>query len=296
MKNSNTIYKPAEKYANAIMKHYAKSFYFAAKFLPKSKRKAAESIYAFCRYADNIIDIPRNRTKEELENEIEQLRTELLISYRTGESEHPIIKNFIKTVHNYQIPLKYPLELLEGVLMDLNFTRYRTFDELYLFCYRVASTVGLMMVYVLGFKSESALIYAEKMGIAMQLTNILRDIKEDIQMHRIYLPDEELKSFGVNLNKIRESEFDINFYNFMKYQVERAERYYNEAQKGIKQLSGDAQFAIYSAARIYKGILDKIKRNNFNPFLGRVFVPFVQKFAIVIDEFFKKRILLRFQD
>ncbi len=294
MKDSHI--KLSEKYASAVMRHYAKSFYFAAQLLPKKKRKAAASIYAFCRYADNIIDVPRNRTVQELANEIEYIRNELITSYRTGESEHPVIKTFIKTAFEYNIPLQYPIELLDGVLMDLNFQGYRNFDELYTFCYRVASTVGLMMVHVLGFKSESALVYAEKMGIAMQLTNILRDIQEDIQMGRIYIPDEDLKSFRVDISKIKRSEFDINFYNLMKFQVERADRYYSEAQKGIKLLSGDAQFAIYSAARIYKGILEKIKRNNFNPFKGRVYVPLTKKFLILINEFFKKKILPRFQE
>lgn len=281
---------PAFLYAKGIIEHHAKSFSFATQFLPTKKRWATYAVYAFCRYADNIVDKPRNRSTESIQKEIEYLSDELELAYKFGESEHPVLKAFIIAAQEYNIPKKYALELIEGVQMDTSITRYSTFEELYIFCYRVAAVVGLMMTYVLGFKEEDTLFYAEKMGIAMQLTNILRDVKEDKNMNRIYLPIEELKEYKVSEEDIYSENFTPQLHEFMQFQVNRAWKYYEESMPGISKLAKSGQFAIYAAGRIYSGILNKIKDRDYNPFGERVFVPKKEKVAILGEELIKRKL------
>lgn len=276
--------------ARRITAHFAKSFYFSASIFPTDRRWATYAVYGFCRYADNLIDCPRNRTKEELYAEVEALRQELIISFRTGESEHPIMRAFAPVATMYKIDIEYALDMLRGVTMDMEQSRYQTFDELYVFCYRVASVVGLMMTCVMGYKDKSAFGYAEKMGVAMQLTNILRDIQEDKNMGRIYLPLEDLDRFGVDETDILRERFSPELQKMMKFQVERAHHYYDEGDKGIPLLPKESQYAISSASKIYRGILRKIEERDYNPFLGRVFVPQRKKMQILAREVLRTKI------
>ncbi|MBN1478877.1 phytoene/squalene synthase family protein [candidate division KSB1 bacterium] len=281
----------AFRYAKSQTAFYSKSFYFSSQILPADKKWDTFALYSFCRYADNIVDNPRNRADAELFEEVASVSRELQIAYRRGESEHPVIKPFIEVAKRRSIPFEYPNDLLDGVKMDLLQNRYETFADLYEFAYRVAGVVGLMMTHVLGFSDKEALIYAEKLGIAMQLTNILRDIQEDKNMNRIYLPLSEFKEFGITEDDIKNERFTYNMYRFMEFQVERAHRYFEEAQPGIKMLDQDSRFAITSASRIYRGILRQIERNGYNPYLGRAFVSQGKKFAILFNEVMKTRVL-----
>lgn len=285
--------RSAFEHARLITAHYSKSFYISARLLPEERRWATYALYGFCRYADNLVDNPRNRSVSELIAEIKYLSEEIRIAYRTGESEHPVIHPFILVAKKYGIPIEYPLDLLKGVQMDLTQTRYETFEDLYLFCYRVAGVVGLMMTHVLGYKNERAFRYAEDLGIAMQLTNILRDIQEDKEMGRIYLPLDELKQFGVSQRDIIEENMSVNMRKMMKFQIQRAHRYYETAALGVPMLERKSQFAIYSASKIYRGILLKIEARNYNPFLGRVFVSQKKKIGILLQEIFRTRLLPR---
>jgi len=278
-------------YAKAITAHFSKSFYLSTCLLPRQKRWATFALYGFCRHIDNLTDNPRQRSEAELQQELKYLQNEIRIAYRTGESEHPIIGPFIAVASRYDIPIDYTSDLIEGVRMDTSIRRYNTFDDLYLFAYRVAGVVGLMMTPVLGFKNPQALKYAEKLGIAMQLTNILRDIKEDKEIDRIYIPLDEIRRFGLDADHFFEEKMSENFRLLIKYQIDRAHRYYHEAEQGIKMLDRDAQFAIYSASKIYRGILRKIELQDYNPFLGRVYVPQLKKAQIVISEAVRTRLL-----
>ena len=281
----------AFEYARRITAYYSKSFYFSARMLPKEKRWATYALYGFCRHCDNLIDTPRQRTETEIVREIQLLTEELQVAYNTGESQHPIIRAFILVAKAYGIPIEYPLDLLKGVAMDVQKTRYKTFDELSLFCYRVAAVVGLMMTYVLGYKDKRAFGYAKQLGIGMQLTNILRDIKEDKDMGRIYLPQKDLARFGVSEQDILEEKLTPQLKELMKFQVESADRYYAEAMPGISLLETESQYAIYSAAKIYRGILRKIEDHNYDPFLTRVFVPATQKIGILLHEGIRAKFL-----
>lgn len=289
LENSN---RAAFEYARRLTSYYSKSFYLSACMLPPEKRWATFGIYGFCRYADNLIDKQRNRQIAEILREVEFLTEELVIAYRTGESEHPIIHPFIVTARRYQIPLQYALDLLKGVQMDVQNPRYQTFDDLYVFCYRVAAVVGLMMTPVLGYTNEMAFPFAEKLGIAMQLTNILRDIQEDIRMGRMYLPLEELERFGCREHDLLEERMTPRLRELMKFQLDRAHTYYDAAREGIAMLQPDSQFAIYSASRIYRGILKRLEARDYNPFLGRVFVPPHRKMGILLQEVVRTRFLV----
>ncbi|MBN1350933.1 phytoene/squalene synthase family protein [candidate division KSB1 bacterium] len=271
-------------HARLATAHYSKSFFISTLMLPPERRWATFALYGFCRHADNLIDNPRNRTDSELINEVKALEQEMRLAYRTGESEHPVIRSFIIAATKYQIPIEYPLDLLKGVQMDIQKNSYDTFDELYVFCYRVAGVVGLMMTHILGYKDEAAFRYAEKLGIAMQLTNILRDIKEDKQVGRIYIPLAELEKFGVRPDEIKNEVISNRLRDLVRYQVKRAHQFYRQADKGIPMLLTESQFAIYSASRIYSGILHKIEARDYNPFEGRVFVPQIKKFGILFQE------------
>ncbi|MDZ7291805.1 MAG: phytoene/squalene synthase family protein [candidate division KSB1 bacterium] len=281
--------RAAFEHARQITAHYSKSFYLSAYMLPVEKRWATYAIYGFCRYADNLIDKRRSRKAEEILLEVDFLARELEVAYRTGESEHPIVLPFIVVAQRHGIPIQYPLDLLRGVQMDVEITRYRNFDELHVFCYRVAAVVGLMMTHVLGCENEEAFGYAEKLGIAMQLTNILRDIQEDKDLGRIYLPLDELEAYGCSENDILEERMTPAFRNLMIFQVNRAHSYYEQASRGIPMLARESQFAIYSASRIYRGILKRIEARDYNPFLGRVFVPEHRKLGILLQEIFRTR-------
>lgn len=272
-----------------ITKHYSKSFYLSTLALPSEKRWATFALYGFCRYADNLLDVPRDRTTEELLKEVDFLHNEIKTAYRTGESEHPILKAFIPVALEYEIPIEYPLGLIKGVKMDLQPALYKNFDQLYTFAYYVAAVVGLMMTPVLGYKHKDAFIYAEKLGIAMQLTNILRDVKEDKDNGRIYLPVDELHQFGLSVDDVKNENFTPAFRHFMKYQVDRAKSYYRQANQGIKLLEPGSRFAIYSASMIYEGILRKLEMQDYNPFRGRVFVPQAKKIGIMFTQIIRSK-------
>jgi phytoene synthase len=288
LEQSNRV---AFEHARQITAHYAKSFYISACMLPLEKRWATFAVYGFCRYADNLIDNRRARQAEEILREVEFLEHELRVAYRTGESEHPILRPFICAAQRYGIPIEYPLDLLRGVRMDIQNARYHNFGELYVFCYRVAAVVGLMMTHILGYESDEAFGYAEKLGVAMQLTNILRDVQEDKDLGRIYLPLDELKQFGCGESNIFEERMTPAFRELMRFQVQRAHSYYQAAHDGISMLQPDSRFAIYSASRIYRGILKRIEARAYNPFLGRVYVPRHRKFGILLQEILRTKIV-----
>jgi len=277
------------KFNRRLLQIYSKSFYMSTLLLPRSRRKAVYALYGFCRYMDNLVDKPRNRFKEELIQEIHSLEKELQIAYRSGESEHPVLCSFIQTVRDYQIPIKHPLELCKGILMDVDHQHYPNFQDLYLFCHRVAGVVGLMMTHVLGYTSDKAFDYAVKLGIAMQLTNILRDIQEDKNNGRIYLPLDEMEQFNVPKSDILQENVTPELKKLIQFSVDRAHRYYQEANPGIEMLIPSCRFAIYSASDIYRNILHEIESNDYNPFLGRVYITQVKKTRIILSNYFREK-------
>lgn len=281
----------AYKYCENITKLHAKSFYFAAKFLPKHKQKAVYPIYAFCRHVDDEIDEVGKADETKAIEAVERWKKNLEEIYAESKTkaQNQVFLAWQDLLQTYNIPREFPLELIKGVLMDTNVKRYETFDELYVYCYRVASTVGLMSSEILGYSDKIALEYAEKMGIAMQLTNILRDVKEDAEMGRIYLPQEDLRRFNVSEKQIFANKFDENFRKMMKFQIARARRFYAEGETGIALLEKDSRFTVRLASRIYARILDEIERQNYNIFAKRAHTSTFQKLSMLPKIWFQAK-------
>ncbi len=182
-------------------------------------------------------------------------------------AEHDLIAAaWADTLTRYHIPRHYALQLIDGVARDLSQVRYQTFDELATYCYGVASTVGLMSMYIVGFTDNKAVPYAIKLGVALQMTNILRDVGEDYRNGRLYLPREELAFYGIQESDIAEGRLTDHWRQFMKFQIERTRQFYEDSWAGVKMLEREGQLAIGAASIFYQGILDEIEKNDYDVF------------------------------
>lgn len=261
--------------AAGITARGSKSFYFATRFFPQPLAESAHAVYWFCRHTDDLVDEAPSPEVGHLQ--IEDWARAVETALRTGEASDPILVLFLDAVHRHGIPHEYPLELIEGMRMDLRRTRYRTFAELRVFCYRVASVVGLMMSHVIGFHGP-ALGHAADLGVAMQLTNILRDIGEDLRMGRIYLPEEDLDRFQYSAADLMAHRRSDAFRNLMQFQIARARQYYEQAMPGIPMLHPDGRFAVRIAADVYRQILARIEATDYEVFDRRAVVPATTKY------------------
>jgi 15-cis-phytoene synthase len=253
-------YSQAEK----ITADHSKSFHFASGILPEEKRAAVRALYAFCRTGDDIVD---ESADSERESQLEYWRG--MIEHGSFLEEDLTAAAWADTLTRYHIPRHYALQLIDGVNRDLTQSRYQTFEELATYCYGVASTVGLMSMYIVGFKSNDAVPYAIKLGVALQMTNILRDIGEDYSNGRLYLPREELAFYGIREQDIAEGRIRDNWRQFIKFQIERTRLLYEESWAGVKLLEREGQLAIGAASVFYQGILDDIEKHDYNVFTRR---------------------------
>jgi phytoene synthase len=248
-----------------IAAEHSKSFYMASGLLPEEKRSAARALYAFCRVVDDIVD-EGSVVGREVELDYWRGVVQGLIHPRADDL---VAQAWADTRSRYHIPPRYALQLIDGVSRDLTQTRYKTFDDLATYCYGVASTVGLMSMYIVGFKSNEALPYAIKLGVALQMTNILRDVGEDFRNGRIYLPKDELKAFGISEADLARGIVNDAWRNFMRFQIDRTRKLYAEAEKGIAFLERDGQMAIGASSNFYQGILDVIEASDYDVFSKR---------------------------
>ncbi|HSG43130.1 MAG TPA: squalene/phytoene synthase family protein [Anaerolineales bacterium] len=254
----------AYRHAERVTAQHSKSFNFASGLLPEEKRSAVRALYAFCRTVDDIVDESMDDARESQ------------LDYWRGMVEHAsfpdgdlVAAAWADTLARYHIPRHYALQLIDGVNRDITQSRYQTFDELATYCYGVASTVGLMSMHIVGFKSNEAIPYAIKLGVALQMTNILRDVGEDFQNGRVYLPREELTFFGIREQDIAEGRVTDKWRQFMKFQIERTRQLYEESWEGVKMLEREGQLAIGAASIFYQGILDEIEKNDYDVFTKR---------------------------
>ena len=176
---------------------------------------------------------------------------------------------WVNALTHFRIPRQYALQLIDGVARDLIQTRYQTFEDLTMYCYGVASTVGLMSMHIVGFDNREAIPFAIKLGVALQMTNILRDVGEDFQQGRIYLPREEMLAYGLSESEIQTGSVTPRWRQFMKFQIQRARQLYQESWAGIKMLNCDGQMAIGAASVFYQGILNDIEKHDYNVFTRR---------------------------
>ncbi len=260
------LLEEAYAHCETVTSVHSRSFSLASALLPGQKRQAARALYAFCRTTDDIVDHPTSDTVSKLSD----WSAHALNGHPPCDDLTAIAWTDTRT--NYRIPTRYAEQLISGVARDLHQTRYKTFTDLAEYCYGVASTVGLMSMHIIGFAGDEAIQYAVKLGVALQLTNILRDVAEDWDRGRVYLPQEELTDFGLSETDIANGIVDDRWRSFMRFQIERARHLYDEAWPGIAMLAPEGRFAIAAAAEFYRGILDDIEAHDYDVFTRRAHV------------------------
>jgi len=270
-----------ESYAlcRRIARQTGKNFYYSFLVMPPAKRAAMCAIYAFMRCSDDIADDAANPAVA-LDG-LRRWRGQVDAALDGGDASDPTLPALVDTVRRYHIPRRYFHELLDGTEMDQTTTRYATFDELYKYCYRVASAVGLVVLPIFGYKDEAALVPAEACGIAFQLTNTLRDVKEDAQMGRVYLPLEDLQRFGVAVDDILSARATPQFLEMMRFEAVRAYGFYDKARPLLDMIDADSRGTLAVMIAIYGGILRKIENNNFAVFRERIRLSEAEKLWIV---------------
>jgi phytoene synthase len=266
-----------------ILREHGKTFHLMAKLLGRDRGSDIAAIYGFARVADDLVDVRGpGDTPERIRARLRGMQEELRRAAR-GESADPRFAVLGEAIRRHDIPLEPFDDLVAGVLMDLDCASYRTFSDLELYCYRVAGTVGLMITPVAGYlRGSAALEHAKTLGTAMQLTNILRDVGADLALGRRYLPEEDLRRFGLTGADLDARRVDDRFRALMEFQIQRARRLYDEGLALIPLLTtwrGRAAFQF--AVDAYSGILEKIRANGYDVFTQRASLSFGGKLAVV---------------
>ena len=265
--------------AKTITSQSKSNFSSAFFFLPAEKRKAIRRVYAFFRIIDDVVDEETNVVQAKLS--LDSLRRELLQTYK-GAATHPLFIELKESIDRYSIPVDYFLKLIEGCEMDITKNRYETFEELYQYCYRVASMVGLVCMKIFEYQSPTSDDTSVSLGIALQLTNIIRDVGVDLQKNRIYLPRRELEQFGVSENDLKAGIENEKWKLLMNFQYERAMTFY---EKGFSEFKKDKEKKLLAArimGIVYRRILEKIKEQNYPTLRTKVGLTFFEKMFILI--------------
>ncbi len=249
-----------EQYCQDKAANSGSSFYYSFLFLPENRRRAIIALYAFCREVDDVVD--DQATPEISRVKLQWWREEIARLY-DGSPQHPVTRALQKTIAEFDLPREYFLEIIDGMEMDLDQQRYATFKELSLYCYRVASVVGLMSAEIFGYQDRRTLKYARDLGMAFQLTNILRDVGEDARRGRIYLPLEDLQQFGVTEQELLQGRETSGFYELMAFETQRAHDYYQQALNHLPETDRYAQRAGLVMSAIYHSLLNEIEQDGF---------------------------------
>ena len=283
MKNSISQLDQAYEICRKETQQWAKTFYLGTLLLPVKKRKAIWAIYVWCRRTDEIMDSEEASTKsqDELSDNLDEWEENTKNVFK-GNIKSELDSVLLDTIEKYPQSIQPYLDMIDGQRMDLNKFRYKNFDELKLYCYRVAGTVGLMTQNVMGIDSAyTSAPWSAKpdpseaaiaLGIANQLTNILRDVGEDRQRGRIYLPQEDIKKFNYSEEELLRGEINNQWKELMNFQLNRAREWFQRSEDGIKWLSSDARWPVWTSLRLYRGILDSIERLDYDVFNNRAFV------------------------
>jgi phytoene synthase len=253
------------------------SFYYSFLSLPDEKRDAIIAVYAFCREVDDVVD---SHSDPQIKHaKIQWWQQEIYNLYK-GIPQHPITQALKPVIHTFNLPQEYFQEVLDGMLMDLQQARYANFKELGLYCYRVAGVVGLMSAEIFGYQDRQTLKYANDLGTAFQLTNIIRDVYDDIRNNRIYIPQDELEKFGVTEQDLRAQEHTDAFRQLMMYQVDRANSYYKKAFELLPESDRFKQRTGIIMAEIYHTLLDEIVKDDCQVLTKRISLPPLRKLWI----------------
>ncbi|MDA0191413.1 MAG: presqualene diphosphate synthase HpnD [Proteobacteria bacterium] len=266
-----------EEYCQQKAAQSGSSFYYSFLFLPPPRRRAITALYAFCREVDDVVD--ECHDTQVAATKLAWWRQELARLY-AGTPEHPVTRALQPVLAEFDLPQEQLLEIIDGMEMDLRQSRYLDFKALSLYCYRVASVVGLLAAEIFGHTDRRTLKYAHDLGMAFQLTNIIRDVGEDARRGRIYLPIDELQRFGVPAADILNARESDNFRQLMAFQIERAEHYYRQAMEALPAVDRKAQRPGLVMAAIYRTLLDEIQRDGCRVLTQRTSLPPLRKLWI----------------
>lgn len=282
---TTTSVEQSYHYCRKIARKRAKNFYYSFLLLEKPQRNAMCAVYAFMRYCDDLSDDPTTTDTAKLRQAISQWRIELYRALNGDVSGNPLWPAFHDTVRRYSIPHRFFDEMIDGILSDVEPQPMKTFDDLYRYCYQVASVVGLTIIHIFGFNSVKALLLAEKCGIAFQLTNILRDVREDAEAGRVYLPLEDLARFGVTVEQLRSGKEDDAFRKLMGFESARAEAYYKESEPLMNMIHPKSRRSLWALREIYLHLLARLNQSHFGVLSRRINVPTHTKVALLLRAF-----------
>ncbi len=274
-----TALQEAYAHCQRVTRTEAKNFYYAFVTLPKPKRQAIFAAYAFCRLCDDIADepLPLNEKRRKL-HEVDAA----LERASDGNPDGPVYSALAHAVGEYGIPWEDLSEIARGVEMDLTLNRYETFDDLATYCYRVASVVGIVCIHIFGFSDPMARDYAIDLGLGMQLTNILRDIREDAEMGRIYLPQEELRRFSYPEEALIAGEINEDFVRLMRFQVARARGYFDSGKRLLPLLPVRSRACPAVLGGLYSRVLDRIEQQGYDVYERRISLPTREKLFVAV--------------
>jgi phytoene synthase len=253
------------------------SFYYSFRFLPAEKRRALTALYAFCREVDDIADECPDPQVAHVK--LTWWRGEIAATY-AGSPQHPVGKALLPAIRAYALPQEQFVEIIDGMEMDLAQNRYPDFKSLQLYCYRVASVVGQLAATIFGASERGTMKYAHDLGMAFQLTNIIRDVGEDARRNRIYLPLDELRQFGVSEADILDSRESAAFQRLMAFQIERAKQFYTQAFAALPQVDRKSQRPGLIMAAIYRTLLDEIEADGCHVLKQKISLPPLRKLWI----------------
>ncbi len=275
---SAAAWKNAQQATEAVIRQHSRTFHFATALLPSAARGAIRALYAFCRMTDDLVDRD-GATQEDLDAWRAQ------VNLPAAEQKMPVLLYWSGVRERFGVDRRYERELIDGVNMDLRCRRYATWAELEDYCYHVASTVGLLSMPIIGmapgWQFEQAKPYAVRLGVALQLTNILRDVGEDAGRGRVYFPEEDLARFGLTRQDILTGVQDERFRDLMRFEIARARQLYEESLPGIAMLSRAARPAVGAAALLYRAILDEIEAMDYQVYARRAHTTGWQKLKML---------------
>ncbi len=285
---SRAYLETSYRHCRRVAKERAKNFYYSFLLLEPAQRDAMCAVYAFMRRCDDLSDEPATSDKAVLRRAIADWRMYLDRALMGDVEGDPIWPAFADSVARYRIPHRYFHEMIDGILSDIEPCEMQTFDQLYRYCYHVASVVGLTVIHIFGFRSPRALLLAEKCGIAFQLTNILRDVREDASMDRIYLPREDLHRFGVPAAQLRSGMEDDRFRTLMSFEAARAHAFYNESAALMDLIEPKSRRSLWALRAIYLRLLSKIEASRYAVLSRRIQVATPMKVGLLLWAFLPK--------
>jgi phytoene synthase len=281
----------AQRYCTILTKRSGSNFYYSFLFLPKARREAMYAVYAFCRQVDSMVDEPAPGSHPQ--ESLAACRAEITALFQSanpgGAVTSPVMLCLATHIQRYGIPQVYFHDIISGVEMDLSVTRYRDFEDLTMYCYRVASAVGLICLKIFGTVRPESETYAVNLGIAFQLTNILRDVKTDAARGRIYLPQEDLQRFHVKEQEILDGVDSPAFRELMAFECRRAHDYYRRAEAAVTSTDRPVLLPAEIMRRIYKGILQQIEAADYQVFQGRITIAAWRRFAVALTMWVRSR-------